>query len=84
MIEKYWCELESKFPNICLHEYIVMPNHFHGIIEIKNNGPTCRGRPMCRSLGTDRTDIGQTYRSAPTIGEIIQWFKTMSTNQYIK
>lgn len=27
---------------------------------------------------------GQTHRSAPTIGTIIQWFKTMTTNEYIK
>lgn len=26
---------------------------------------------------------GQTHRSAPTIGTIIQWFKTMTTNNYI-
>ena len=29
-------------------------------------------------------DIGQTHRSAPTVGQIIQWFKTMTTNEYYK
>ncbi len=27
---------------------------------------------------------GRTHRSAPTLGTIIQWFKTMTTNDYMK
>lgn len=34
MVEKYWEELENKFDNIKLHNSVVMPNHFHGIVEI--------------------------------------------------
>ncbi len=34
MIEKLWLELENDFENIKLHDYVVMPNHFHGIVEI--------------------------------------------------
>ncbi len=34
MIDKWWQELKNKFPNIKLHEFIIMPNHIHGIIEI--------------------------------------------------
>jgi hypothetical protein len=29
MVEKYWFELENKFKNIKLHNFVVMPNHFH-------------------------------------------------------
>jgi len=32
MIDYQWNELQNKFNNIQLDEYIVMPNHFHGII----------------------------------------------------
>src|SRR5580698_4488798 len=32
--EKYWLEIPVHFPNAILHEYIVMPNHLHGIIEL--------------------------------------------------
>ncbi|MCF7795974.1 transposase [Patescibacteria group bacterium] len=31
---KYWNEIPKHFNNIQLHEYIIMPNHIHGIIEI--------------------------------------------------
>jgi REP element-mobilizing transposase RayT len=32
MIEKWWLELERKFPSVTLGAHVVMPNHFHGII----------------------------------------------------
>ena len=36
---KCWFQIPTHFPNVILHEYIVMPNHVHGIIElIQNNG----------------------------------------------
>ena len=33
-----WMDIPKHFPNIILHEYIIMPNHIHGIIEISGNG----------------------------------------------
>ena len=33
MVEKWYRELENKFPDIRCREMIVMPNHFHCIIE---------------------------------------------------
>ena len=50
MIEKYWLELENKFENVKLHNFVVMPNHFHGILEIveqnkKCDCKICRGTP---------------------------------------
>ena len=32
-----WLEIPNHFPNAVLHEYIVMPNHVHGIIELKTD-----------------------------------------------
>ena len=34
MIYAEWEKLPERFTNIQLHEFVVMPNHFHGIIEI--------------------------------------------------
>lgn len=59
MIQKWWLELENKFPNITIDEFIIMPNHFHGIIQINTQNNS--------SLST-----------------MIQWFKTMITNEYIR
>src|SRR5690606_29995932 len=30
-----WIDIPNHFPNAVLHEYIIMPNHVHGIIELK-------------------------------------------------
>jgi REP element-mobilizing transposase RayT len=34
MIHAEWEKLPHRFQNIDLHEFVVMPNHFHGILEI--------------------------------------------------
>ena len=36
MIVKIWIDLPYRFP-VALHEYMLMPNHFHAIIEIKQD-----------------------------------------------
>jgi hypothetical protein len=35
--DECWLEIPKHFPNVILHEYIVMPNHVHGIIELVND-----------------------------------------------
>jgi len=37
MLETCWHDLSTRFNSIGLHEFVVMPNHFHGIIELKKN-----------------------------------------------
>ena len=38
MIKNEWLNLENRFKNIKLHNFVIMPNHFHWIIEIKEQG----------------------------------------------
>ena len=57
-------------PNVELGEYIVMPNHFHGILIITNDGNT----------------VGATRRVAPTLqsgslGAVIGQFKSVVTKR---
>ncbi len=75
MTEAWWKKLADKFPNVQIDEYVVMPNHFHGIIIV---GAAPCGRP------DDRSESGQPHRVAPTVGDVVNWFKTMTTNQYIR
>ena len=82
MIDNWWQKIPEKFPDIILDEYVIMPNHFHAIVE--NVGANPR---VCPSP-SDINEPGQTQGSAPTGGtflySIIQWFKTMTTNEYIR
>ena len=81
MVEKWYNELENKFPDIRCHEMIVMPNHFHCIIQ--NVG---------MSVGADQRVCPNTSISDNIEGEhvgsplhrVVQWFKTMTTNEYIR
>ena len=40
----FWPKLLDVYGNIKLHEFVVMPNHLHGIIEIYN-GSGCGNAP---------------------------------------
>ncbi len=63
MVAKLWSKLESKYPLIKIDPYfMVMPNHFHGIIFIEGPGGGHMGPPLQK---------------------IMQWFKTMTTNEYV-
>ncbi len=37
MVSEEWLTLPSRFPTITLDEFVVMPNHFHGIIYLAPN-----------------------------------------------
>lgn len=88
MIEKWWAELLHKFVSIDVDEYVVMPDHFHGIIVIGHphrdaptdapNGNVGTDAPMDAPTGDPPT------KKAPTLGDIVDWFKTMTTNEYIR
>ncbi len=82
MIQKWWLELENKYTNIGLDIFQIMPNHIHGIIIINNVGANLCVRPYDKNK--EEILNGQTHRSAPTIGRMIQWIKTMTTNEYIR
>ena len=63
MIQKWYYELENKFKGVKCYDMVVMPNHFHSIIENK---------------GMKKEDADS------SLIEIAQWFKTMTTNEYIR
>ncbi|QCR22521.1 transposase [Pontibacter sp. SGAir0037] len=35
--EQQWYWLHERYPNVVLHEFVVMPNHIHGIIQLDNS-----------------------------------------------
>jgi REP element-mobilizing transposase RayT len=35
--QQCWLEIPEHFPDAILHEFVIMPNHIHGIIEITGN-----------------------------------------------
>jgi REP element-mobilizing transposase RayT len=110
MVEKWYHELENKFSDIRCHEMIVMPNHFHCIIEnigiyegadlrvcpnnpVLDNSTTnnpvldnsTTNNPVLDNSTTNNTvlDIKGEHEGSP-LHLVVQWFKTMTTNEYIR
>ena len=71
MVDKWWQELRNKFGDIRLDEFVIMPNHLHGIITIV--GADLRVCPNKKG-----EHIGSPLQ------KIMQWFKTMTTNEYFR
>ncbi len=64
-----WLNSANIRDNIILHEFIVMPDHFHAILEIKF------------SKGNNKEAIGQFKSPSQTIGSIIRGYKIATTKQ---
>lgn len=80
MVERWYLELTNKYSNLQCRVNIIMPNHFHCIIEIV--GADLR---VCPVLPRNAQPIEMQGRHVGLpLPEIIQWFKTMTTNEYIK
>jgi len=65
MVDEQWLAMVNRFPNIELHEYIIMPNHFHCILEIVE---TSVGVPLVgtQSNNTEIMEEGRPRGFAPT------------------
>ncbi len=81
MVEKWWAKLHHKFPNVQTDAFVIMPNHFHGIIVITSN-PVGADPRVCPDETGAHAGMGA-HTGAP-LPEIVQWFKTMTTNEYIR
>ena len=89
MIENIWNEIPIYYNGFNPHEFIVMPNHFHGIIEIlwDKGQPVGAGPRACPTIVENK---GQPQGVAPTtainpttLGDIVHRFKTLTTKRYI-
>jgi len=82
MIEHWWFELNHKFPTVETDEFVVMPNHFHGIVAIADVTVGADLRVGLVRKGAHAVPSGA-HTGAP-LPTVVQWFKTMTTNEYIR
>ncbi len=98
MIGDIWLSLSGRFPDIRMDEFIVMPNHFHGIIEIHHRAQTNPANPgnlqgrILHSPDYDHGRLRDHYNRTPyhpdgtqsgSLGRVIQAFSSLTTNAYI-
>jgi len=84
IIDNEWCNLKNKYPHIELHEYIIMPNHFHAIIEISTASvragfahPNISEFPESSRQANPAPTA--TTTTTATLGNIIGYFKYQTT-----
>ncbi len=83
MIQSVWNELPVSYSGVETDEFVVMPNHIHGIVILV--GATPRGRPETGS--GNAWDCGQARGPAPTsaamsLMDVVSRFKTLTTKRY--
>jgi len=87
MVERWWAELGNKYSHVVPDAHVVMPNHFHGIVVITDGGDGVGADlRVCPNAGAHvgaPLPIDAGAHVAP-LSEIVQWFKTMTTNEYIR
>ncbi len=75
--KKFWGEIPNFFPFVLLDEFIVMPNHIHGIIVI--NKPDNKPNVETRLIASLQSNGGFAGLNNPMMHEnvsrVIRWFK---------
>ncbi|MDP5018807.1 transposase [Anabaena sp. UHCC 0187] len=87
IIDEFWLKIPEHFPNVELDEFVVMPNHVHGIIVINDNFNEGRKHQQnheeARETEADRdTEAGgetPPLRKKTTLGQIIAYYKYQTT-----
>ena len=76
--EQCWMEIPCHFPHVGLDEWVLMPNHLHGILVLSGDRGRCRGT-ACRAPTRASERFGRpTPGSLPTI---IRSFKAATTRR---
>ena len=83
MIKTWWLAIPDKYRYVELDECMIMPNHFHGIIKIVVGADQCVCPDPYAPENSDETKNKGEHIGSP-LPRIIQWFKTMTTNEYIR
>jgi REP element-mobilizing transposase RayT len=73
LIHEIWDALPKRYDDIDLDAFVVMPNHVHGIIILTDTPAVGAGLALPSRKGA--------ASSAPTLGDVIRTFKSISTIQ---
>ncbi len=58
--QQCWSEIPRHFPNVVLHQYVIMPNHIHGIVQF---------------VGVGVKNILPLHGTSKTVGAVVRGFK---------
>lgn len=83
IIDEFWSKIPDHFPNVELDEFVVMPNHIHGIIVINDE---LLGEKNIKETNTEdgetntNTEGGETPPlRKTTLGQVVAYYKYQTT-----
>lgn len=68
IVNQTWLSLPEHYGGIELDEFVVMPNHIHGLIWIRN-------------WEVDKDEVGAGFKPAPTRHGLSEWVRGFKTSQ---
>ena len=69
LVEKYWRAMPSKYPELELDEFVLMPNHFHAIVRVHYR-PTNKEQHLGFLMGRFKGGTGFIYGKLRRSGEV--------------
>ena len=76
--QQCWDSIQRHFHNVELGEYVIMPNHVHGVIFLREI--PCRDEVTSSLRDDSEIEFGKsTIKRSPTLGQIIAFYKYQST-----
>jgi len=79
IVDKCWKWLAQQYDYVRLNQYVIMPNHLHGIIIIRRG--SSRTAPLMTYIGGSRTAPPPNMPKRKSLPRLIGAFKTTSTKQ---
>lgn len=79
IVQRCWMEITTHFQNVTLDEYVIMPNHVHGIIIINDNDVRAANCASVRAA--DLRPLHSKDQSKMLLSKIIHGFKSSTTRQ---
>lgn len=74
LVEEEWKALPVKYPGLRLREFVIMPNHLHGILELL---PLEEQVPIAK----ERLPQASEEARSPSLGNILAYFKYQTTKR---
>lgn len=77
MIQNIWNEIPCFYPGTEIDEWIIMPNHMHGILGLVGAGPRA-----CPDRAPSQGSRQQTGTKKLSLADLVHRFKSLSTKRY--
>lgn len=85
MVQAVWEEIPAHYPGVEIDEFIVMPDHIHGIVILVESGPSARpqsGPRTCLGEQGPEEPAGEVAQIL-SLPDVMQRFKSLTTKRYI-